>query len=75
MHPYTQALIASVPDIEGEKMIKGIPGMAPSPLEWPSGCRFHPRCPRVMDICKDVEPELAEISKGRCVACHLYKGG
>ncbi len=73
LHPYTQGLIHSIPDIGKErKRVEGIPGLAPSPLAWPNGCRFHPRCPHVKDICKRVEPPLLEARPGRLVACHIY---
>ncbi len=76
-HPYTQGLIASIPKIGGErKRLTGIGGNAPSPLAWPSGCRFHPRCPYVMDVCRHQEPPLLPLVNGHkvppVVACHLY---
>ena len=71
LHPYTRGLIAAIPMI-GRKYIKGIPGLAPSPLNWPPGCRFHPRCPQAMDICDEVEPPMREVRLGRWIACHLY---
>ena len=72
-HPYTQGLIATIPSIAHErKRLQGIPGAAPSPLEWPEGCRFHPRCDRAMEICRRQEPELRQVKPGRFVACHLY---
>jgi len=72
VHPYTKGLIAAIPSI-GKKIVKSIPGLAPSPLMWPPGCRFHPRCPYAMDTCKKEEPTLKEISSGHFVACHLYR--
>lgn len=73
LHPYTQGLIRSIPDISKERVrVEGIPGLAPSPLAWPTGCRFHPRCPFAKDICKRIEPLLAEAKPGRQVACHIY---
>ena len=72
LHPYTKGLMSSIPAI-GKKYVKGIPGLAPSPLNWPPGCRFHPRCPYAMDICAKVEPPLKEISSGRFVSCYLYE--
>lgn len=71
LHPYTKGLISAVPSI-GKEYVKGIPGLAPSPLNWPSGCRFHPRCNYAMDICSKIEPDLKEVKLGRWVACHLY---
>jgi len=72
LHPYSKLLIQAIPSI-GKKVVKGIPGLAPSPLDWPSGCRFHPRCPQVMPMCAKEEPPLKEISQGRHIACHLLK--
>ncbi len=76
LHPYTQALLSAVPipDPEvAEKRKKVILlGDVPSPVNPPSGCRFHPRCPYVMDICSKVEPQLKEINKGHFTACHLH---
>jgi len=71
LHPYAKGLISAVPSI-GKEYVKGIPGLAPSPLNWPSGCRFHPRCNYAMDICSKIEPDLKEVKPGRWVACHLY---
>lgn len=74
LHPYTQGLISSIPAIGGDRSrMVGIPGRAPSPLDWPPGCRFHPRCPRAMEICRQEVPALQEIEPGRWVACHLYR--
>ena len=73
-HPYTKALIAaslpSHPDIEREEMV--ISGEVPSPLNPPSGCHFHPRCPMAMDQCSTVDPEARQLSPVHQVACHLY---
>ena len=74
-HPYSQGLVATIPSITGQrKRIEGIPGIAPSPLTWPSGCRFHPRCKHAMGICRAEEPEMRQMAEGRSVACHLYDG-
>lgn len=76
LHPYSQGLISSIPDVGGERTrMEGIPGLAPSPLAWPVGCRFHPRCSRSMPVCREIEPMLLEYEQGRLVACHLYKEG
>lgn len=73
LHPYTAGLIASIPDVGGERRrIEGIPGRAPSPTEWPDGCRFHPRCPHVMEICTQQTPAMQEVEPGRYVACFLH---
>ena len=72
-HPYTQALFSAAlpshPDERREEIL--LPGEVPSPLNPPAGCRFHPRCPRVMPVCAEIEPLLQTVS-GRQVACHLY---
>ncbi len=75
LHPYTKILMASVPIPDPKlKTNKFIPsGEIPSPINIPSGCRFHPRCPYAMEICSKVEPELKEVN-GRLVACHLHTG-
>jgi oligopeptide/dipeptide ABC transporter ATP-binding protein len=74
-HPYTQALFSAAlplhPDDRREEIV--LPGEVPSPLDPPAGCRFHPRCPHVMDRCRTEEPPLA-MESGRLVACHLYPG-
>jgi len=72
-HPYTQALLKSVPAL-GSKEIEGPEGETPSLLNPPSGCRFHPRCPYVMEICKTTEPQLAPVG-GSEVACWLFGNG
>ncbi|MHA1993565.1 MAG: ABC transporter ATP-binding protein [Candidatus Hodarchaeales archaeon] len=73
LHPYTTALLSAFPSLTGPKMeLREIKGAPPDLLDPPSGCRFHPRCPKVMDICKKEVPEYSESGKGRFVACHLY---
>ncbi|AKQ62059.1 ABC transporter ATP-binding protein [Bordetella hinzii] len=71
-HPYTQALMAEVPDVErrGRKFTP-IRGEIPSPLNPPSGCTFHPRCPHAMPRCKEEAPVLKTIAPGHVSACHL----
>jgi peptide/nickel transport system ATP-binding protein len=74
LHPYSRALVESIPEVGGKrKRIEGLPGVVPSPLEWPGGCAFHPRCSRVMNICREKRPVLREVTQGRMVACHLYE--
>jgi peptide/nickel transport system ATP-binding protein len=74
MHPYTQLLINSLPRLGDKGELKGIPGIAPSLLNPPAGCLFHPRCPLAMDVCTGVTPPPEEVSVQRIVACHLYDG-
>ncbi|WP_234365229.1 oligopeptide/dipeptide ABC transporter ATP-binding protein [Streptomyces sp. RTd22] len=71
-HPYTQALLtASLPEAPGAKTGLGAPrGEPPSPVDPPSGCRFHPRCPKACDRCRAGAPALDAIPPGRTVACH-----
>ncbi len=72
-HPYTKALIEAIPSIVGDlSNRKPIPGNPPSLLNPPSGCRFHPRCPYVMEICKEKEPPFFEVDDKDKVACWLY---
>jgi peptide/nickel transport system ATP-binding protein len=72
-HPYTQGLIKAFPSIKGERVrLTSIPGQPPDLLHPPPACRFNPRCPYVMDVCKQKEPLLTEHDKGHFVACHLY---
>ncbi len=73
LHPYTQLLISSLPTLDSKATLKGIPGIAPSLLNPPSGCVFHPRCPQVMAICAQRIPQLQEIQAGHATACHLYE--
>ena len=70
-HPYAQALIRSLPNLENKGVFEGIPGLAPSLLRLPSGCAFHPRCPSAMDICSTKRPEATLLPGGRSVTCHL----
>jgi oligopeptide/dipeptide ABC transporter ATP-binding protein len=72
LHPYTQLLIASLPSLEEKGKFQGIPGLAPSALERPPGCAFHPRCPYAMPRCSVDDPMLQETRPNRWVACHLY---
>lgn len=73
-HPYTQALIASIPipDPRMKRDRKGIEGEVPSPIDPPKGCRFHPRCPEAKPECGEVEPPLQDLGGGHLVACHKY---
>jgi len=87
LHPYAHGLMKAIPSIGGSRdRIEGIGGSTPSPLAWPTGCRFHNRCPHAFEPCPDIMPILAplapgqrdglegpvEVTPGRRVACHLY---
>ena len=83
LHPYTKALFSAAlpshPDIVREEIV--LSGEVPSPINPPSGCRFHPRCPvaladsALMNRCRTEEPQLLQAASGHMVACHLYTGG
>lgn len=75
LHPYTQALLASVPSLEpGEKRERRtLAGDVPTPLNPPSGCPFHTRCPEVMDVCRTEVPVTIPQGPEHTVACHLYQ--
>jgi len=72
LHPYTQALISAVPvpDPKSRRIRSVARGEIPSPINPPPGCRFHPRCPRASDVCRQKEPELVKVSGEHYVACH-----
>jgi len=75
LHPYTEALLSAVPEPDPavERRVERIilKGDVPSPANPPKGCNFCTRCPKVMDICRQIDPEFREVSPGRFVACHL----
>jgi peptide/nickel transport system ATP-binding protein len=75
LHPYTRALIESIPEPDPKNRFTERPtvmGEPPSSTDIPAGCRFHPRCPFVFERCKVEDPQLREVRRGRLVACHLY---
>lgn len=73
-HPYTQALMSAVPVSHPDEQVDRIilSGDVPSPVNPPSGCAFHTRCPFAMDICKEIEPETISFKEGHTASCHLY---
>ena len=72
LHPYSQGLIGSIPR-DGGQRVEGLPGEAPSPWNYPSGCRFHVRCPQVLERCREHVPALLPQGDERWTACHLYE--
>ena len=77
LHPYTEALLSAVPIPDPDVVNKHIilSGDIPSPADPPKGCKFHTRCSRCMDICKEIVPEFTDCGGGHFVACHLHGGG
>jgi oligopeptide transport system ATP-binding protein len=73
-HPYTRALVASVPELgRRADRLRAIPGAVPSPAEFPSGCRFHPRCPQMQEDCPKHPIELLEVKPGELVRCPYWE--
>lgn len=72
-HPYTRGLMKAVPKLTGEGIAEGVPGRIPDYLDPPPGCRFHPRCPHAMAICKRERPPFFSTNSNHRVACFLYK--
>ena len=77
LHPYTHGLLTSVPTLgmSKEQELNVIPGQVPNPLHFPSGCRFHPRCPVAEQRCRQEEPLLREVKPGHWAACHFIENG
>ncbi len=79
LHPYTQALLSAIPiadpDIEDKRQRILLEGELPSAMNLPSGCVFHTRCPKAMDICRQQAPQFKEYKPKHFVACHLLEQG
>ena len=73
-HPYTQALIESLPSFNHRLQSSGIPGLPPTLANLPTGCSFNPRCTFVMDTCRVNEPVLRNVGPGQSASCHLFEG-
>ncbi|HNS52976.1 MAG TPA: ABC transporter ATP-binding protein [Anaerolineae bacterium] len=78
-HPYTQMLLSSIPVVSEQELrakpLKVEPkGEIPSPINIPTGCSFHTRCPRVLDVCRQVDPVMVETENNHFTRCHLYTG-
>ncbi len=73
LHPYTQALFGAIPQpvVDSHRELIVLEGNVPSPVNPPSGCRFHTRCPLVQEVCKQDQPQLRHVSPGRFVSCHF----
>jgi peptide/nickel transport system ATP-binding protein len=71
-HPYTKALLNSVPRLSQEGELQSIDGSVPNLVTPPSGCRFHPRCKHAMDICRQEFPKLVKVGTDHYVACYLW---
>ena len=71
-HPYTKALLDSVPKAKQTGVLKSIAGNVPDLVNPPSGCRFHPRCDKAMEKCKQDFPDISKVDKDHFVACYLY---
>ena len=73
LHPYTQALFGAIPipDVDNLRQLTILEGNVPSPINPPSGCRFHTRCPIAQEICSQAEPLLRQVNTNRTAACHF----
>jgi oligopeptide/dipeptide ABC transporter ATP-binding protein len=74
LHPYTQALMQAVPQLDPDEAVEtpAVEGDLPNPIHPPSGCHFHPRCPHAMAVCRSEYPTLRQVGPHRLVACHLH---
>lgn len=74
LHPYTKGLLESRLKKEYKgRLLPFVRGAVPAPTSWPSGCRFHPRCPKMMEVCREKEPKEIQMN-GHTVCCWLYEG-
>ena len=74
-HPYTRGLFGSIPSLDEEVVrLQPIKGIMPDPTDLPSGCRFHPRCPKAVPICAQRSPSMVEVEPGHNVDCMIYEG-
>ena len=75
LHPYTQVLLSAIPQANPQRVRERITvqGDVPSPINPPSGCRFHTRCPQVREVCKEMDPEWREVRPEHFVACHVVR--
>jgi oligopeptide/dipeptide ABC transporter ATP-binding protein len=75
LHPYTKALFGAIPlpVVDSGRQLTILEGNVPSPVDPPSGCRFHTRCPLVQEVCKQDQPEFQLVQPGRYVACHFVE--
>ena len=74
-HPYTKALFNAIPSLKMNSLdeLQTLEGSVPSAINPPSGCRFHTRCPNVMEICHTVEPTMTRVGENHAAACHLLQ--
>jgi oligopeptide/dipeptide ABC transporter ATP-binding protein len=72
-HPYTEALLKAVPRLDRKKELTSVPGNIPNLIDPPPGCRFHPRCPYAVQVCREKVPVLEEAGPGHLVACHRWR--
>jgi peptide/nickel transport system ATP-binding protein len=75
LHPYTRALLDAVPKLSAKGVLKSIEGNVPNLVDPPPGCRFHPRCPHTMDICRKKPPKMMKTGNNHLTACFLIGGG
>lgn len=75
LHPYIQALISSLPILANKGQFHGLSGITPSLLKLPSGCVFHTRCAKVMDVYSQKAPVFQQYGEGRWASCYLYDNG